>query len=92
MEQILSTILGNKYDQRKIIEIWNKSDLLNKEDLVYFNNLARRKDNAILFSSKLKEGKDNFIKLINKKIKKNKKFFLFDFTRSANRKEIESLL
>ena len=92
VEQILSTILGNKYDQRKIIEIWNKSDLLNKEDLVYFNNLARRKDNAILFSSKLKEGKDNFIKLINKKIKKNKKFFLFDFTRSANRKEIESLL
>lgn len=92
VEKILSTILGDKFDQSKIIEIWNKSDLLNKEDLVYFNNLARRKDNAILFSSKLKEGKDNFIKLINKKIKKNKKFFLFDFTRSANRKEIESLL
>ena len=92
VENILSTILGNKYDQKKIIEIWNKSDLLNKEDFVYFNNFAKRKDHIILFSSKLKKGKDNFIKLINKKIKNNKKFFLFDFTCSANRKEIKSLL
>ena len=36
VEAILATILGDKYDQRKIIEIWNKSDLLNKEDLRYF--------------------------------------------------------
>ena len=92
VEKILSTILGNKYDQKKIIEIWNKSDLLNKEDLVYFNNLAKRKYNTILFSSKLKEGKDNFIKLINKKIKKNKKFILFNLTSPAYSKKIKTLL
>ena len=59
VEAILATILGDKYDQRKIIEIWNKSDLL---------------------------------KLINNKLKKNKKFLFFNFTSSTYSKKIKTLL
>ena len=92
VEKILLTILGEKYDQNKIIEIWNKSDLLNKEKITYFYNLAKRKNNILLFSSKFKEGKNSFVKLIKKKIEKNKKFFLFNLSRSTNSKKIKSLL
>ena len=92
VESILATILEDKYDQRKIIEIWNKSDLLNKEDLVYFRNIAKRKNNVVLFSSKFKSGKENLIKLINNKLKKNKKFLFFDFTSPTYSKKIKSLL
>ena len=92
VESILATILEDKYDQRKIIEIWNKSDLLNKEDLTYFRNIAKRKKNVILFSSKFKSGKENLIKLINNKLKKNKKFLFFDFTSPTYGKKIKTLL
>ena len=92
VEKILLTILGEKYDQNKIIEIWNKSDLLNKEKITYFYNLAKRKNNILLFSSKFKEGKNSFVKLIKKKIEKDKKFFLFNLSRSTNSKKIKSLL
>ena len=92
VEAILATILGDKYDQRKIIEIWNKSDLLNKEDLRYFKNVAERNNEAILFSSKFRSGKEDLLKLINNKLKKNKKFLFFDFTSSTYSKKIKTLL
>ena len=92
VEAILATILGDKYDQRKIIEIWNKSDLLNKEDLRYFKNFSDRNNGAILFSSKFRNGKEDLLKLINNKLKKNKKFLFFDFTSSTYSKKIKTLL
>ena len=92
VENILKTILGNKYDQRKIIEIWNKSDLLNKESLTYFRNTAKRYNYIILFSSKLKIGKEKLLKVINNKLKKNKKFILFNLTSSTYCKKIKTLL
>jgi len=92
VEKILATILKDKYDQRKIIEIWNKSDLLNNEDLTYFKNIAKRKNNIILFSSKFKSGKEILIKLINNKLKKNKKFLFFNFTSPTYSKKIKTLL
>ena len=70
VEKILATILGDKFDQSKIIEIWNKSDLLNKEDLIYFTNVSERNKNTILFSSKLKERKEELLNLISRKVKK----------------------
>ena len=92
VEAILATILGDKYDQRKIIEIWNKSDLLNKEDLRYFKNVSERNNETILFSSKFRSGKEDLLKLINNKLKKNKKFLFFDFTSSTYSKKIKTLL
>ena len=92
VEAILATILGDEYDQRKIIEIWNKSDLLNKEDLTYFRNVAERNNDIILFSSKFKSGKEDLLELINNKLKKNKKFLFFDFTSSTYSKKIKTLL
>ena len=92
VEKILATILGNKFDQSKIIEIWNKSDLLNKEDLIYFTNVSKRNKNTILFSSKLKEGKEELLNLISRKLKKNKKFLLFNFTTPTHSKKIKTLL
>ena len=92
VEALLATILGDKYDQRKIIEIWNKSDLLNKEDLRYFKNFSDRNNGAILFSSKFRNGKEDLLKLINNKLKKNKKFLFFDFTSSTYSKKIKTLL
>ena len=92
VEKILATILGDKFDQTKIIEIWNKSDLLNKENLIYFTNVSKRNKNTILFSSKLKEGKEELLNLISRRIKKNKKFFLFNFATSADSKKIKTLL
>ena len=92
VEAILATILGDKYDQRKIIEIWNKSDLLNKEDLRYFKNFSDRNNGAILFSSKFRNCKEDLLKLINNKLKKNKKFLFFNFTSSTYSKKIKTLL
>ena len=92
VEKILATILGDMYDQRKIIEIWNKSDLLNKEDLRYFKNFSDRNNGAILFSSKFRNGKEDLLKLINNKLKKNKKFLFFNFTSSTYSKKIKTLL
>ena len=92
VENILATILGDKYDKRKIIEIWNKSDLLNKEDLTYFKNVAERNNDIVLFSSKFKSGKEDLLKLINNKLKKNKKFLFFDFTSPTYSKKIKTLL
>ena len=92
VEKILATILGDKFDQTKIIEIWNKSDLLNKENLIYFTNVSKRNKNTILFSSKLKEGKEELLNLISRRIKKNKKFFLFNFATSTDSKKIKTLL
>ncbi len=92
VENILATILGDKYDKRKIIEIWNKSDLLNKEDLTYFRNVAERNNDIVLFSSKFKSGKEDLLKLINNKLKKNKKFLFFDFTSPTYSKKIKTLL
>ena len=92
VEKILSTILAEEYNQNKIIEVWNKSDLLNKKQYSYFYNLSKRKENVLLFSSKFRKGRENFIKLINKKLEKDKKFFLFNFSSSTNSKKIKSLL
>ena len=92
VEKILATILGDKFDQTKIIEIWNKSDLLNKENLIYFTNVSKRNKNTILFSSKLKEGKEELLNLISRRIKKNKKFFLFNFSAPTYSKKIKTLL
>ena len=92
VEKILATILGDKFDQNKIIEIWNKSDLLNKENLIYFTNVSKRNKNIILFSSKLKEGKEGLLNIISRKLKKNKKFFLFNFSIPTHSKKIKTLL
>ena len=92
VEKILETILGDKFGRSKIIEIWNKSDLLNKEDLIYFTNVSKRCKDTILFSSKLKQGKEGLLNLISKKLKKNKKFILFNFTTPTYSKKIKTLL
>tara|TARA_Y100000590_G_scaffold16000_1_gene19371 strand:- start:1107 stop:2315 length:1209 start_codon:yes stop_codon:yes gene_type:complete len=92
VEKILITILGDKYERNKIIEIWNKTDLLKKETYTYFKNLAKRKNNTLLFSSKQKNGKESFIKLIKQKLKKDKNFYLFNLASSTNSKKIKTLL
>ena len=92
VENILLTILGKKYDEKKILEIWNKTDLLNKVNLNHFKNTSKRRNNIVLFSSKLKIGKKELLELINKKLKKNKKFLFFNFSSSTNSEEIKTLL
>ena len=79
VENILISILKNKFDQNKIIEVWNKSDLLNKEDLNYYKNHVKRNVNVILLSSTLKEGKEQLLNLIKSKIKKIKNFYFLIF-------------
>tara|TARA_Y100001960_G_scaffold333332_1_gene437832 strand:- start:1760 stop:2965 length:1206 start_codon:yes stop_codon:yes gene_type:complete len=92
VENILISILKNKFDQNKIIEVWNKSDLLNKEDLNYYKNHVKRNVNVILLSSTLKEGKEQLLNLIKSKIKKNKKFLFFNFSSPTYRKKVKPLL
>ncbi len=92
VENILETILGEKYHKNKIIEVWNKSDLLNNNDLLYYKNASKRRENTILFSTKLKNGKEDLLKLISYKIKKNKKFLFFNLTSSTYSKKIKTLL
>jgi len=92
VENILSKILDEKYYKNKIIEVWNKSDLLNKNDLLFYKNASKRNENIILFSSKLKDGKKDLLNLISYKIKKNKKFLFFNLTSSAYSKKIKTLL
>ena len=92
VENILISILKNKFDQNKIIEVLNKSDLLNKEDLNYYKNHVKRNVNVILLSSTLKEGKEQLLNLIKSKIKKNKKFLFFNFSSPTYRKKVKPLL
>ena len=92
VEKILQTILGVNFNQKKIIEVWNKFDLLNNDDLSFFNNYSKKKENNILFSSKLKLGKEKLLELIKKKIRKNKKFLLFNLPRPIDSKKIKPLL
>ena len=92
VESILKTILGEKYEQKKIIEVWNKCDLLNNDQLLFFKNSIKRKEDTVLFSSKIKTGKNNLFEIINKKIKKNKKFLFFNFPSSTYSKKIKTLL
>ena len=92
VEKILQTILGVNFNQKKIIEVWNKFDLLNNDDLSFFNNYSKKKENTILFSSKLKLGKEKLLELIKKKIRTNKKFLLFNLPRPIDSKKIKPLL
>ena len=55
------------------IEVWNKCDLLNEEKKNYYKNLIKRKKDTVLISSKNRIGKRELLKIILKKIKKNKK-------------------
>ena len=56
---ITKALQDNGFDKTKIIEIWNKSDLLTNKDLIYFKNISKRKNSTILFSSKKSMGKKN---------------------------------
>jgi len=49
---ILKNILKENYNEKKIIEVWNKTDLLNEENNNYYKNIISRKKNAVLVSSK----------------------------------------
>ena len=69
----LKEILKDNYKDEKIIEVWNKCDLLNEEKKNYYKNLIKRKKDAVLISSKNRIGKRELLKIILKKIKKNKK-------------------
>ena len=69
----LKDILKDNYKDEKIIEVWNKCDLLNEEKKNYYKNLIKRKKDAVLISSKNRIGKRELLKIILKKIKKNKK-------------------
>ena len=69
----LKDILKDNYNDEKIIEVWNKCDLLNEEKKNYYKNLIKRKKYAVLISSKNRIGKRELLKIILKKIKKNKK-------------------
>ena len=69
----LKDILKDNYNDEKIIEVWNKCDLLNEEKKNYYKNLIKRKKDAVLISSKNRIGKRELLKIILKKIKKNKK-------------------
>ena len=77
--------------KKKIIEVWNKTDLLNEENNNYYKNIISRKKNAVLVSSKKCTGKNELLKIILKKIINIKKK-LPNFTSPAHSKKIKALL
>ena len=87
----LKDILKKNYNENKIIEVWNKSDLLNEEKNLYYKNIIKRKKNAVLISSKKFIGKNKLFEIIRKKIVNNKENLL-NFTSPSNRKKIKALL
>ncbi len=54
-----------------IIELWNKSDLIDEERREYLQNLAARNDDCMLVSAQTGEGVDTFLDFIAKRIAKN---------------------
>ena len=87
----LKNILKENYNEKKIIEIWNKTDLLNEENNNYYKNIISRKKNAVLVSSKKCTGKNELLKIILKKIINIKKKSP-NFTSPAHSKKIKALL
>ena len=87
----LKNILKENYNEKKIIEVWNKSDLLNEENNNYYKNIISRKKNAVLVSSKKCTGKNELLKIILKKIINIKKKSP-NFTSPAHSKKIKALL
>ena len=88
---ILKNILKENYNEKKIIEVWNKTDLLNEENNNYYKNIISRKKNAVLVSSKKCTGKNELLKIILKKIINIKKKSP-NFTSPAHSKKIKALL
>lgn len=87
----LKDILKENYNEKKIIEVWNKSDLLNEEKNIYYKNIIKRKRDAVLISSKQFIGKNKLFEIIRKKIVNNKENLL-NFASPSNRKKIKALL
>ena len=87
----LKNILKENYNEKKIIEVWNKTDLLNEENNNYYKNIISRKKNAVLVSSKKCTGKNELLKIILKKIINIKKKSP-NFTSPAHSKKIKALL
>ena len=87
----LKDILKENYNENKIIEVWNKSDLLNEEKNIYYKNIIKRKRDAVLISSKQFIGKNKLFEIIRKKIVNNKENLL-NFASPSNRKKIKALL
>ena len=61
-------------DNKDIIEVWNKSDLLSKQDQGRLQNVVERKKDIYLVSAEKKMGLDNLLQGILDKIMKN--FFI----------------
>ena len=87
----VKNILKENYNEKKIIEVWNKTDLLNEENNNYYKNIISRKKNAVLVSSKKCTGKNELLKIILKKIINIKKKSP-NFTSPAHSKKIKALL
>ena len=87
----LKNILKENYNEKKIIEVWNKTDLLNEENNNYYKNIISRKKNAVLVSSKKCTGKNELLNIILKKIINIKKKSP-NFTSPAHSKKIKALL
>ena len=87
----VKNILKENYNEKKIIEVWNKTDLLNEENNNYYKNIISRKKNAVLVSSKKCTGKNELLNIILKKIINIKKKSP-NFTSPAHSKKIKALL
>ena len=64
--------LGVRDDRSTIvIEAWNKTDLLDDEDLTRLNNIAARAGSAVLVSARTGEGMDDLLDLIERALARN---------------------
>ena len=70
VNKTLLDILKNDYSKNKIVEVWNKSDKLNKNEINFLNNRIKRLkySNIILFSTFNNEGKQELVRTLNKKL------------------------
>ena len=70
--------LGVRQDERnQMIEVWNKCDLLDEEELLHRRNSVERSDNTIIISALTGEGVGDLLEAIEENLAKNDNILTF---------------
>ncbi|MBL4603924.1 MAG: GTPase HflX [Emcibacteraceae bacterium] len=79
VEDILKSLNIMDDDDTKIYEVWNKTDLVDPEQLEILNNIATRQDNIAMVSAITGEGCDDLLDKLDQVLAKDKKTYHLTF-------------
>ncbi|MFC7050720.1 GTPase HflX [Emcibacter nanhaiensis] len=76
---VLKSLGVEEGEERTIIELWNKIDLVSAEERETLENRAARTDNVVLLSAVTGEGCDRFLQVISDHLSRDEQVYHFSF-------------